>query len=48
MENIAKRKVGFNNGEFDRSWYEEIGSITLEAIEINKSSSCDEKFLNAT
>ena len=27
INNTTKRKVGFNNGEFDRSWHEEIGSI---------------------
>ncbi|WP_231724714.1 two-partner secretion domain-containing protein [Leptotrichia sp. oral taxon 847] len=27
INNTTKKKVGFNNGEFDRSWHEEIGSI---------------------
>ena len=27
INNTTKRKLGFNNGEFDRSWHEEIGSI---------------------
>ena len=27
INNTTKRKAGFNNGEFDRSWHEEIGSI---------------------
>ena len=27
INNTTKRKVGFNNGGFDRSWHEEIGSI---------------------